>query len=149
MPAQVIDGEAVAAQVKEQLKTDVAALSAAGKSVKLVAVIATENKGAKMYASFQQKACDEVGIAYELAELPADSDEAAIIARISNSARSSLISSAACLWAGSGVSEEARASPPSASEIWSKMPPRPLLDLVDEAACAVEPLARWRDWWSR
>jgi methylenetetrahydrofolate dehydrogenase (NADP+) / methenyltetrahydrofolate cyclohydrolase len=82
MSAQVIDGEAIAAQVKEQLKTDVATLASAGKSVKLVAVIATENKGAKMYASFQQKACDEVGIAYELAELSADSDEAAIIARI-------------------------------------------------------------------
>jgi methylenetetrahydrofolate dehydrogenase (NADP+)/methenyltetrahydrofolate cyclohydrolase len=79
MPAQIIDGEAVAAQVKEQLKEDIAAW---GRPVKLGAVIATENKGARMYASFQEKACDEVGIAYELSELPADSDQAAIVARI-------------------------------------------------------------------
>jgi len=82
MAAKIIDGEAVAAGVKEQLKTEVEALSAAGTSVKLVAVIATDNKGARMYASFQEKACGEVGIQYELAELPPDSDEAAVVARI-------------------------------------------------------------------
>jgi methylenetetrahydrofolate dehydrogenase (NADP+)/methenyltetrahydrofolate cyclohydrolase len=79
MPAQIIDGEAVAAQVKEQLKQDAAAL---GKPVKLVAVIATANKGARMYASFQEKACREVGINYELSELPADADHAALAGRI-------------------------------------------------------------------
>ncbi|MFW6159089.1 MAG: bifunctional 5,10-methylenetetrahydrofolate dehydrogenase/5,10-methenyltetrahydrofolate cyclohydrolase [Planctomycetota bacterium] len=79
MAAKIIDGEAMAAEIKGQLKEDVAAL---GRPVKLVAVIATENRGARMYASFQEKACDEVGIAYELAELPADSGQAAIIARI-------------------------------------------------------------------
>jgi len=79
MPAQIIDGEAIAAGIKEQLKTDVAALD---RPVKLVAVIATENRGARIYAASQEKACAEVGIRYELAELPADSDEAAIAARI-------------------------------------------------------------------
>ncbi len=82
MAAQIIDGEAIAAKVQEQLKKDVAALRAAGKSVKLVAVIATDNKGARIYAASQEKTCAEVGIGYELAELPADSNEAAIAARI-------------------------------------------------------------------
>jgi methylenetetrahydrofolate dehydrogenase (NADP+) / methenyltetrahydrofolate cyclohydrolase len=82
MAAKIIDGEALAARVKDDLKAQTAALQADGKSVKLVAVIATENKGARMYASFQEKACAEVGIAYELAELPADADEAALLARI-------------------------------------------------------------------
>ncbi len=79
MSAKIIDGEAVAAGIREQLKKDVAAL---GRPVKLVAVIATENKGAHIYASRQEKACAEVGIAYVLAELPPDSSEAAIGARI-------------------------------------------------------------------
>jgi len=82
MAAQLIDGEAIAARIKEQLATDVSKLKGAGKSVKLVAVLATDNKGARMYASFQQKACDEVGIDCELAELPPDSDEAVVAAKV-------------------------------------------------------------------
>ena len=77
MAAQIIDGEAIAAGIKEELKQEVAALDV---PVKLVAVIATENKGAHIYAASQEKTCGEVGIQYELAELPADSDEAAIVA---------------------------------------------------------------------
>ncbi len=79
MAATIIDGEAVAAGMKDALKSEVDAL---GKPVKLVAVIATDNKGARMYAGKQQETCAEVGIQYELAELPADSDEAAVVARI-------------------------------------------------------------------
>ncbi len=79
MAAKMIDGEAVAGRIRDRLKKDVAALS---RPVKLVAVIATDNKSARIYASSQEKACAEIGIAYELAELPADSDEAAIGSRI-------------------------------------------------------------------
>ena len=79
MAAKIIDGEAIAAEIRGQLKNDVEAL---GRPVKLVAVIATENKGARIYAASQEKTCAEVGIRYELAELPADSDEAAIVAKI-------------------------------------------------------------------
>ncbi len=82
MAAKIIDGEAIAAEIRQQLKKDVAALEHAGKAVKLVAVIATENKGARSYAARQEKDCAEIGAQYELAELPADSDEAAIVARI-------------------------------------------------------------------
>ena len=79
MAANIIDGEAIAAEIRDGLKKDVEAL---GKPVKLVAVIATDNKGARMYAGKQEETCAEVGIQYELAELPADSDEAAIVTRI-------------------------------------------------------------------
>ncbi|MFH1731757.1 MAG: bifunctional 5,10-methylenetetrahydrofolate dehydrogenase/5,10-methenyltetrahydrofolate cyclohydrolase [Planctomycetota bacterium] len=79
MAAKIIDGEAIAAGIAEELKKEVAALAG---PVKLVAVIATENKGARIYAGSQEKTCAEVGIQYELAELAADSDEAAVVARI-------------------------------------------------------------------
>ena len=82
MSAKIIDGESIAAGIKGGLAKDVEALKTAGKSAKLVAVIATDNKGARIYASSQEKTCAEVGIQYELAELPADSTEAAIVARI-------------------------------------------------------------------
>ncbi len=89
MAAKIIDGEAIAAEIRKKLTQDVEALVAAGKSVGaqhavplLVAVIATDNKGARIYAASQQTACSEVGIRYELAELPPDSSEAAITAKI-------------------------------------------------------------------
>jgi methylenetetrahydrofolate dehydrogenase (NADP+)/methenyltetrahydrofolate cyclohydrolase len=82
MAAQRIDGEALAAEIKAGLKQDVAELEAGGTAVKLVALLATENKGARMYASFQQKACDEVGIRYELNEQDPDASEATLRAAI-------------------------------------------------------------------
>ena len=89
MGAQIIDGEIVASQVKDQLKKDVAALKAQGVSPKLVAVMATQNKGAHIYAKSQARSCNEVGIEYALAELPDTSTEAEIIA---GSSRSILVS---------------------------------------------------------
>ncbi len=70
MAAQIINGEAVAAEVTAALKKDVEALKAKGVAPKLTAVIATDNKGARIYASNQAKTCEKIGIAYQLCELP-------------------------------------------------------------------------------
>jgi methylenetetrahydrofolate dehydrogenase (NADP+)/methenyltetrahydrofolate cyclohydrolase len=70
MAARLIEGESVAKAITDRVRSDVAAL---GKAPKLVAVLASDNPGAKFYAKSQEKACAEVGIAYELRELPADS----------------------------------------------------------------------------
>jgi len=70
MAARLIEGEFVAKAITDRVRSDVAAL---GKAPKLVAVLASDNPGAKFYAKSQEKACAEVGIAYELRELPADS----------------------------------------------------------------------------
>jgi methylenetetrahydrofolate dehydrogenase (NADP+)/methenyltetrahydrofolate cyclohydrolase len=82
MAAQIIDGEAVAARIREKLKQDVDQMKSRGKTPHLVAVIATDNKGARIYASSQQTACEEIGIRYTLAELPPDSSQAQIEDRI-------------------------------------------------------------------
>ena len=73
MPAKIINGEDVAAEVMSRLKGEVEELKAKGVEPKLVAVIATENKGAHIYANNQSKTCGEVGIAYELHELSPES----------------------------------------------------------------------------
>ena len=70
MAAQIINGEAVAAEVTAALKKDVEALKAKGVAPKLTAVIATDNKGARIYASNQAKTCEKIGVAYQLCELP-------------------------------------------------------------------------------
>jgi len=69
MAAQIIDGEAVAAAVTAGLQKDVEALKAKGVAPKLAAVIATDNKGARIYAGNQAKTCEKIGIAYQLCEL--------------------------------------------------------------------------------
>ena len=82
MSAKIIDGEAIAAQVRETLVKDVEKLKAAGKTPHLVALIATENKGAHIYASNQQKSCEELGVQYSLAEMPTDSTQEQLEAKV-------------------------------------------------------------------
>lgn len=82
MAAHIINGDAVAAEVTAGLQKEVEALKAKGVAPKLAAVIATDNKGARIYASNQAKTCEKIGIAYELCELSPASAEREIIAAI-------------------------------------------------------------------
>jgi methylenetetrahydrofolate dehydrogenase (NADP+)/methenyltetrahydrofolate cyclohydrolase len=82
MPAQLIDGEVIAAGIREQLKKDVEQLKSKGVAPTLAAVIATDNRGARIYADNQAKSCAEVGIDYKLVELPPTSTEPEVIAGI-------------------------------------------------------------------
>jgi methylenetetrahydrofolate dehydrogenase (NADP+)/methenyltetrahydrofolate cyclohydrolase len=72
MAAQIIDGAAQAAKVKQQIKSQVADLRARGRNVKLTAVLIGPTPAAQMYAKRQGETCAEVGIDYELLSLPAD-----------------------------------------------------------------------------
>jgi methylenetetrahydrofolate dehydrogenase (NADP+)/methenyltetrahydrofolate cyclohydrolase len=76
MPATLLEGKPIAERIQAQVRADIDALKARGVTPRLVAVLAGDNPGAKFYAGAQQKACQEVGIAYELKELPADVTQA-------------------------------------------------------------------------
>ncbi len=78
MSATLLEGKPIAEKIQAQVKADIGALKAKGVTPKLVAVLAGDNPGAKFYAGAQQKACQEVGIAYELQELPADISQAGL-----------------------------------------------------------------------
>ena len=82
MSAKLLEGKPIAEAIRSQVKADVGALKAAGHGPKLVAVMAGDNPGAKFYAGAQQKACEEVGIAYQLAQLPAEITQADLEAEI-------------------------------------------------------------------
>jgi len=69
MAAKLIDGEAVAKQITDQVVEDAKALTAAGRQPHLVAVQVGENPASKIYTNMQKKSCEEVGIAYDLLEL--------------------------------------------------------------------------------
>ena len=82
MTATIIDGEAVAAQLKEQVARDASALTAAGKTPRLVAVQVGENPASKVYTNMQAKQCESVGIEYDLQNLSDDITQDQLIAEI-------------------------------------------------------------------
>ena len=69
---QIIDGKAIAAQVRETLMARTAALKDSGKSCSLDAVIVGANQSGRVYAENQARMCAEVGIDYRLHEYPAE-----------------------------------------------------------------------------
>lgn len=73
--ARIIDGKALAAQVKTRLKQRVATLQAAGRTVRLDAILASHDSAAAIYARNQASTCAEVGIEYHLQELEARTGE--------------------------------------------------------------------------
>jgi len=79
MAAKLIEGEPIAEAIKDQARRDIKAMA---KPPKLVAVLASDNPGAKYYAKSQETACAEVGITYELRQLSPTSTAAHLEAEI-------------------------------------------------------------------
>lgn len=79
MAAKLLEGEPIAESIKSKVKDAIAKLS---RKPKLVGVLASDNPGAKYYAGSQQTACAEVGIDYELHELPPASTQQQMVDHI-------------------------------------------------------------------
>lgn len=72
MVAQIIDGKAIAAQVREQVGLEVAEMIKAGiPQPGLATVLVGENPASKVYVSSKQKACAELGMQSFGFQLPA------------------------------------------------------------------------------
>jgi methylenetetrahydrofolate dehydrogenase (NADP+)/methenyltetrahydrofolate cyclohydrolase len=82
MSAKLIDGAALAAEVKRNVARHVANLAAQGKRVHLTAILVGSTPAGELYAKRQGEACREVGIDYELRTLPADSTAEQVAAAI-------------------------------------------------------------------
>jgi methylenetetrahydrofolate dehydrogenase (NADP+)/methenyltetrahydrofolate cyclohydrolase len=80
--AQIIDGEAIAAKIKERLAKEVEHLKSIGKAPHLVAVQANDNPGSRIYVGSQKKSCEEIGIQYTIDNQPLDSTQEKLLARI-------------------------------------------------------------------
>ena len=70
--ASIIDGAALARQIREHVKGRVAEWSAGGRRVRLVAILVGSTPAGELYAQRQKETCATVGIDYELVTLPAD-----------------------------------------------------------------------------
>jgi methylenetetrahydrofolate dehydrogenase (NADP+)/methenyltetrahydrofolate cyclohydrolase len=75
MSAKLLEGAPIAEAVKAKVKEDLAALAKQGVQPKLVAVMLGANPGAVAYAKMQRRACEEVGIGFELMEMPEDTTQ--------------------------------------------------------------------------
>jgi methylenetetrahydrofolate dehydrogenase (NADP+) / methenyltetrahydrofolate cyclohydrolase len=74
MSAQIIDGAALAAQTRQEVKQRVEELARQGRAVHLTAVLIGRTPAGELYAQRQAEACRAVGINYELRTLADDVD---------------------------------------------------------------------------
>ncbi len=88
MPAQIIDGKAIAAAVRSEIAEQVAArVATGGRAPGLATVIVGEDPASRVYVANKHKACDEVGFVGFHNEMPADSsaeDVAAVLERLND-----------------------------------------------------------------
>lgn len=82
MPAQLIDGKALAARLRIELTDRVQRLNNAGHRPGLAVILVGDDPASAVYVRNKVKACEEVGIRSWQDTLPADTSEAALLARI-------------------------------------------------------------------
>jgi methylenetetrahydrofolate dehydrogenase (NADP+) / methenyltetrahydrofolate cyclohydrolase len=80
--ARIIDGKAVAADIRAEVAGRVRALVDAGATPGLAAVLVGDDPASHVYVSAKQKDCAEVGIASQRVELPADTTQDVLLAEI-------------------------------------------------------------------
>src|SRR5438552_6315020 len=72
MPARIIDGSAIAQQIKIDVQQRVREWAGRGKTIHLTAILVGGTPAGELYAQRQAQACLDVGINYELLKLPAN-----------------------------------------------------------------------------
>jgi methylenetetrahydrofolate dehydrogenase (NADP+) / methenyltetrahydrofolate cyclohydrolase len=77
--ATIIDGKAVAAEIRTELCRELEELKAAGLQPGLATLMVGDDFGAGMYRGAVEKFCGEMGLGYRNEQLPADASEAAVI----------------------------------------------------------------------
>lgn len=77
--AKIIDGKAISAEVRAEIKAEVAALAEKGIKVRLAVVIVGDDPASQIYVRNKKKACDETGIDSEIIAMPSDTSEEELI----------------------------------------------------------------------
>jgi methylenetetrahydrofolate dehydrogenase (NADP+)/methenyltetrahydrofolate cyclohydrolase len=83
MSAQILDGKAIAADIRSDIKARVQGLTESGQRPPgLVVVLVGEDPASQVYVRNKQRSCEEVGFLSELKRLPADTSQKTLIALI-------------------------------------------------------------------
>jgi methylenetetrahydrofolate dehydrogenase (NADP+)/methenyltetrahydrofolate cyclohydrolase len=82
MPARILDGRKISAEIREEIKEETRKLGARGVVPGLAGVLVGEDPGSVTYVALKSKACEEVGIKEMMCHLPATVTQAELIANI-------------------------------------------------------------------
>lgn len=82
MSAKIIDGKALAKEVKQQVKKEVEKLAASGLVPGLAVVLVGDDPASQIYVRNKEKSCQELGIKSEVHRLPATTTQAELEALI-------------------------------------------------------------------
>lgn len=77
--AKIIDGKAISADVRAEIKKEVSLLAENGIKVCLAVVIVGDDPASQVYVRNKKKACDETGIASEIIAMPSETTEKELI----------------------------------------------------------------------
>lgn len=72
---QIIDGKKISAEIKDELKQEVAAMKAEGKEIALAVFQVGEDPASSVYVRNKKKACEYIGITSVSYEIPEDSTQ--------------------------------------------------------------------------
>ncbi len=79
----LLDGKKVAAEIKQQLKSEIDQLKAAGKPIPgLAAILVGDDPASAAYVAGKERDCIEVGIHSEVLRLPAETSEAELLSLV-------------------------------------------------------------------
>jgi methylenetetrahydrofolate dehydrogenase (NADP+)/methenyltetrahydrofolate cyclohydrolase len=82
LAAKIIDGKAIAAELREELARELTELKAAGARPGIATLMVGDDFGAVMYRGAVEKFCAEMGLGYRNEALPADANEETVVATV-------------------------------------------------------------------
>ena len=91
MPATVIDGKAVAAVIRDEVRAQVAALKEKGINPKMAVVLAGDDPASVLYARSKERACKNSGIDFELHKFPETATEDEVVAKLHELSKDSAV----------------------------------------------------------
>lgn len=82
MSATILDGNAIAADIRNEVSARIADHTVRHGPIRLAAVLVGSDRPARLYAESQRKRCLQAGVQHELIELPEDVSQAKLLALI-------------------------------------------------------------------
>ncbi|BCR04127.1 bifunctional protein FolD 2 [Desulfuromonas versatilis] len=80
--SKIIDGKAIAADIRKQIAAEVQVLKAENVTPGLAVVLVGDDPASRVYVSMKEKACEQAGIFSDEHKLPAETSEAQLLALI-------------------------------------------------------------------
>ncbi|HEX03791.1 MAG TPA: bifunctional methylenetetrahydrofolate dehydrogenase/methenyltetrahydrofolate cyclohydrolase FolD [Bacteroidetes bacterium] len=78
----IIDGKAVAADIRAEIKVEVAKRAKQGRQPGLAVIVVGDDPASKVYVNMKKKACEETGMASLIERMPADTTQSDLLARV-------------------------------------------------------------------